>query len=130
MNVQNDSAAPPNKPVWSAICSVCKVRQAIGVACIPGMPYSDAFCQVCLQAGAIPYWAAVCNTALCGGWANVNDYWNEVVWDTLRHLNISPVDFSLDVWKDMEAQDEYFSDDELEKRTLNSGDSDAPLESL
>ena len=147
MNVQNDSDAAPGEPVmriveskpgdpaptqptWEATCSVCKVRQAIGVCSIPGMAYSDAFCQTCLQAGAIPYWAAVCNTALCGGWAQVNEYWDAVVWDTLRHLNISPVDFSLDVWEDMEAQDEYFSEEEMAKRTIDSGDSDAPLKSL
>ena len=112
-------------------CAVCSSRQAIAVCCIPGMPYSDAFCRECLVAGAIPYWAAVCNTALCGGWAHTNEYWDAVVWDTLRHLNISPVDFSLDVWEDMQAQDEYFSEEETKKRTIDLGDlPDAPLESL
>ena len=109
-------------------CCVCHERQAIGVCCIPGMAYSDAFCQACLAAGAIPYWAAVCNTALCGGWGQTADYWDEVIWATLIYLNISPVDFSLDVRKDMEEQDKYFSEEEQEKRTLDLGGFDAPLD--
>ncbi len=91
-------------------CSVCRKKAAVGVCCIPGMPYSDAFCKTCLQAGAIPYWAAVCNTAICGGWGQTASWWDEVVWATLIYLNISPVDFSLDVWAEIEDMGNSFEE--------------------
>lgn len=82
------------------ICEVCDEREAIGVAAVPGVPYSAAFCQECLTAGALPYWIAVSNTALAGGdlgLAGTVDWWQEVVGDTLKWLGKTREQFDIDV---------------------------------
>lgn len=89
------------------ICEVCSERDAIGVASLPGIPMSSAFCRECLQAGAIPYWAAVANTACCGGWESVNAGWKKVVEDTLRHVGKTSDQFLDDLEKEMKELEEY-----------------------
>lgn len=84
-------------------CECCEeVKPIVGVASIPGMPISIAWCRNCLESGAIPYWAAVANTAMCGGLDNCNDEWKKIVTDTLFYFGKSIDDFAVDVDKDKE----------------------------
>lgn len=83
-------------------CNVCSERDAIGVAAIPGIPMSVAWCRECIQSGAIPYWAAVANTAIINGMEYAAEWWHEVVDDTLRWLGKSREEFDADVAVSME----------------------------
>jgi hypothetical protein len=67
-------------------CEVCNDRPSIGVAAIPGMPVSVAWCRECLTAGAIPWWALVANTSLIGGRQHAAPWWAAVIEATCRHL--------------------------------------------
>lgn len=75
-------------------CECCNVNKAIGVASIPGIPMSIAWCRPCLDAGAIPMWAAVCNTAMAGGYEHAAPWWREVVDDTLAYFGVTMEDFN------------------------------------
>jgi hypothetical protein len=68
---------------------------------------SSAYCVECLQAGAVPYWAAVANTAACGGWEGVHEVWKEIVEATLKHLGKTSEQFLDDVEKDIREMDAY-----------------------
>jgi|HubBroStandDraft_5_1064220.scaffolds.fasta_scaffold23187_6 hypothetical protein len=35
------------------MCEVCRKNMSIGVACVPGVPYSASYCVECLQAEAV-----------------------------------------------------------------------------
>jgi hypothetical protein len=48
-------------------CEVCKQEPAVGVACVPGIPYSAAYGRNCLQQGADPYEIVRANIACCNG---------------------------------------------------------------
>lgn len=37
-------------------CETCGSPNSIGVACVPGVPYSAAYCQTCLRNNAHPEW--------------------------------------------------------------------------
>lgn len=78
-------------------CDTCEERESIGVAAIPGMPMSVAWCQECLQSGAIPWWAAVGNTAIIGGLVNAAEWWVEIVEATLKHLDRTKEEFEGEV---------------------------------
>ena len=91
----------PTEPHDWVKCETCETRNAIGVAAVPGVPYSAAFCQECIKAGAAPYWIVVRNTALIGGLDNAADWWKNVVAATLNHLGKSSVDFAADVAADI-----------------------------
>jgi hypothetical protein len=82
------------------ICEVCKNNEGIGVASVPGVPYSAAYCRECLQADAHPLGIVVCNTAMCGGLNECAPWWIEIVEHTLSHLKISKEDFNKMVAKD------------------------------
>ena len=71
----------------------------MGVACIPYMPMSIAWCQACLHAGVIPYWAAVANTAMCGGLPNTNEGWRSLVELSVPYHGKSMETFLVDVAK-------------------------------
>lgn len=83
-------------------CECCKLEPSIGVACIPGMPISIAWGKKCLEAQIIPYWAAVANTAMCGGLAETGDGWQELVFATLEYFKTDYMTFSLDVAWDIQ----------------------------
>jgi hypothetical protein len=48
-------------------CDVCGTGKSIGVACVPAVPISVAYCKKCLNHGAHPYGILRTNVALCGG---------------------------------------------------------------
>lgn len=75
-------------------CETCETTNAIGVASVPGIPYSAAYCASCLKANAHPWWLVVGNTADIGGLDDAADWWVEVVEDTCRHLGRSMSEFN------------------------------------
>jgi hypothetical protein len=80
-------------------CEVCKKEQAVGVCCVPGVPYSAAYCKTCLDANAHPYFIVVANTACIGGLEHSAPWWQDIVRDTLVHLGKTPEEFKADVDK-------------------------------
>ena len=87
-------------------CEVCNERESIGVCCVPGVPYSAAYCRECLAAGAQPYHILVANTACCSGLEHCNDYWKKVVDTTLQYIGKSEEEFQADVALSIKDMDE------------------------
>lgn len=87
-------------------CDVCDTNEPVGVACVPGVPMSVAYCQACLQANAHPWWALVNTTAMCGGLDKMVDEWRFMVEDTCKHLGKSMAEFNADVVKSVEMLNE------------------------
>lgn len=99
------------------MCEVCESEVAVGVAAMPGVPYSAAYGRRCLDANAHPYLILVANTALmAGGYPEADDdpltrtadWWQEMVQNTLDHLQIEREEFDSDVTQallDMQAEE-------------------------
>ena len=88
-------------------CEVCNVRDSVAVASVPGVPYSAAYCVECAAVGAVPWWIAVGNTAVMGGYENAYEYWQEIVDVTIAHLGRTREEFDKEVAADIEAMDSY-----------------------
>ena len=97
------------------LCDCCRKEPAIGVAAMPGMPMSIAWCMKCLDAQVIPYWAAVANTAMIGGMDGAAPWWCEVVERTLAYFSKDRAEFENEVLSEIKA---------MEKR-LGEGSDDA-----
>jgi len=67
------------------ICEVCNKNKAIGVASVPGVPLSVAYCKECLMANSHPMYVLIANTALCGKLENCNEWWRKIVMDSIKH---------------------------------------------
>lgn len=67
------------------ICSVCKKNKAIGVAAVPMVPMSVAYCRECLEANSHPMYVLIANTAGAGGLEHANEAWKQMVMDSLKH---------------------------------------------
>lgn len=67
------------------ICESCNKNEAIGVACVPGVPYSAAYCIECLKANSNPMHILIANTACCGGLEHCNEWWKQIVDMSLKH---------------------------------------------
>lgn len=78
-------------------CEVCGKKEAIGVACVPFVPYSASYCQQCLSMNAHPWWILVGNTALCGSYKGCSEEWKQMVKDTCKHLHRSMWRFKIEV---------------------------------
>jgi hypothetical protein len=90
-------------------CDVCGVNPQIGVAAIPGVPMSVAYCEECLRANAHPYGIMVINTAMIsGGLEEAAEWWREMVDDTLRHLGKTRAQFDLDVELERREMNDFF----------------------
>lgn len=97
----------PNLTLPELTCEVCGNEPAVGVAAVPGVPYSAAYGRECLHANAHPYGILIANTAMIvWGYvdgdvddplANTADWWQQMVRDTLRHLDLSEEDFRREV---------------------------------
>lgn len=81
------------------ICEVCNKNEAIGVACVPGVPISSAYCNECLKANAHPINILIINTAMIGGLDLSIDEWREMVFDTLKYMGKSLEWFNQEVDK-------------------------------
>lgn len=88
------------------LCDVCNKNESVGVACVPGVPISMAYCRECLQVNAHPYYVLVANTAMCGGLDQMNDEWKGMVTDTCKHLGKTIEQFNLDVQDDIKKLEE------------------------
>jgi hypothetical protein len=84
------------------LCEVCSKNVAVGVAAVPGLPCSAAYCAECLAADAHPYYLVVANTACCGGLKKCAPWWQDLVQQTLTHLGKTEEEFNKDVEKDIE----------------------------
>lgn len=103
-------------------CEVCKKNQAVGVACVPGVPYSAAYCKECLEANAHPYFIMVGNTACIGGLEHAHPEWAEMVRCTLVHIGKTQEEFDKDVAeaiKNEEALSQYSMMDPRDIEALN-----------
>lgn len=89
------------------ICEVCNANTSIGVACVPGIPASAAYCAVCLRANAHPWDYLVANTAMLGGLEHSAPWWREMVEDTCKHLGKTQQQFDAEVTASMIQMDEY-----------------------
>jgi hypothetical protein len=87
-------------------CDCCGDEPAVGVAAIPFIPMSISWGHKCLTAGIIPYWAAVANTACCGGYDQTNEMWRELVADTLAYFDKTMEEFLADVERDGAEMDQ------------------------
>lgn len=79
------------------ICETCQANNAVAVRSVPGIPYSAAYCDACLRAGAHPWWLIVGNTADLGGLDGAASWWCGVVTDTILHLGKTIDQFNADV---------------------------------
>lgn len=104
-------------------CEVCRKNESVGVASVPGMPVSAAYCLECLKANAHPYELVVFNTATCGGLDNMVEEWKSLVRDTLQHLGKSPEEFErcvskvLEELEDLPEVDDHWLDPENEEES-------------
>jgi ribosomal protein S27AE len=87
------------------LCDCCHDEPAVGVASIPYIAMSIAWGSKCLEAGVIPYWAAVANTVACAGFEETSGDWQELVRLTLDYFGKSMDDFLAEVARDMEEMD-------------------------
>lgn len=82
-------------------CQCCDNEPAVGVASIPGVPMSIAWGRKCLDAQVVPYWVAVANSAMIGGYDQAAEWWKETVEDTLAYFDKSMEQYLADVAADM-----------------------------
>ncbi len=78
-------------------CDVCGSNKAIGVAAIPFIPMSAAFCEPCLKAEAYPWRILLANSWAMGGLDNACEEWKEMVKSTCKHLNKTMDEFVVDL---------------------------------
>jgi hypothetical protein len=78
-------------------CEVCGLRPSVGVACVPGVPYSAAYCRECLAVNAHPWGILIANTACLDGLEHAASWWVEMVDDTCKHLGRTRETFELEV---------------------------------
>lgn len=73
-----------NNSKENLICEVCNINEAIGVAAIPGIPMSVAYCKDCLEKDSHPLWALIANTACCNDLEHCAEWWKEIVRHSLK----------------------------------------------
>lgn len=78
-------------------CETCQHDNAIGVASVPGIPYSAAYCEACIKANAHPWWLLVANTADIGRLEDSADWWQQMVHDTCARLGRTVDQFNAEV---------------------------------
>ena len=78
-------------------CDCCGKEKPVGVASLPGIPVSIAWCPKCLAADVIPYEYLVGNTAMIGNMEKAAPWWMELVDRTLAYFDIDRDKFNEDV---------------------------------
>ncbi len=89
------------------ICNVCKTNRAIGVAAVPGVPISVAYCRECLKANSHPMYVLIANTVCAGGLENTIEEWKQMVLDSLRYQGKTLEWFNEQVEEGIKSMDEY-----------------------
>jgi len=87
------------------ICDACGKNKAVGVACVPMVPCSMAYCRECLQHNSHPMNVLIANTACIGGLDNANEAWRQMVIDSLKHQGKTLDWFNEQVAKELEGGD-------------------------
>lgn len=89
-------------------CECClQEKELVGVASLPAMPMSIAWCKDCLAADVIPFWAAVVNTASMNGLDGTNDWWKDLVERSLIYHNKTKEEFDEEVAKSIADLENY-----------------------
>lgn len=70
-------------------CDVCHEHKAIGVAAVPGIPCSVAYCKHCLDANSHPMHLLVVATALMGGLEYGAIWWQAMVQDSIKDQDVT-----------------------------------------
>lgn len=83
-------------------CEVCHDEPAVAVCAVPGVAWSAAYGERCLQAGAHPWWIMVGNTMIIGGLEHANGEWREMVMRTCAHLGKTMDEFERAVREEYE----------------------------
>lgn len=83
---------------------MCAAPEVLGVAAMPGIPISVAYCQSCLTANAHPLKLVIINTALYGGYDESAGWWQQLVDDTLEYLRYPRDLFDIRVQKAIQAE--------------------------
>jgi hypothetical protein len=87
------------------ICDACKKNEAVGVACVPAVAMSCAYCKPCLEANNHPMWILTANTACIGGLDKSADFWREMVMDSLKAQGKTLEWFNAEVAREMAEMD-------------------------
>jgi hypothetical protein len=94
-------------------CETCGTeKNIVGVASVPGVPYSAAYCRDCLEANAHPWWVLVSNTASCGGLEKMHEAWVDMVDCTCARLDKTREQFNEEVAVAIRDLNEWTPDDE------------------
>lgn len=79
-------------------CETCQRYYAIGVASVPGIPYSAAYCDGCIKANAHPWWLLVANQCDIDEPLGLTaQWWQQMVHDTCVHLGRTIDEFKAEV---------------------------------
>ena len=71
------------------ICQCCNREPAVGVASIPGVPMSIAWCQACIRAEVVPVWVCEFWRDMADGQRNALAPWaHELINSTLAYFAI------------------------------------------
>ena len=90
-------------------CDTCGKSPIRGVAAIPFIPMSVAYCQECLSANAHPWWALVANQAcIRDPLEDSHPEWQQMVADTCAHLGKTREQFDADVAESIAKEQEAF----------------------
>jgi hypothetical protein len=89
-------------------CETCQKEPPVAVVCVPGVPYSAAYCESCLAANAHPWPILVANTACIGGLDMAHEGWRALVRDTCAHLGRTLAEFESEVARSIVELDEYY----------------------
>lgn len=82
---------------WHVKCETCQQNDAVGVAAVPGIPYSAAYCDDCLRANAHPWWVLIANqTMIDEPFETTADWWQTLVHATCKTHNMMVSDWNHD----------------------------------
>lgn len=101
-------------------CETCQKNNAIGVAAVPGIPYSAAYCDTCLHANAHPWWVLIANQcAIDLPLGLTAQWWQQMVHDTCEHLGRTLEEFKAEVLEASIDEDEamYWRNEDDERQS-------------
>jgi pentatricopeptide repeat protein len=101
-------------------CEVCNKNEPVGVACVPGVPYSAAYCEECIRAKAHPIGILMAQCACAGRYDHCAEYFQQMVTDTCEHINYEMSAFLTGVQSmihDMDSYEEPPEEEEVDNDT-------------
>lgn len=106
----------PKNNKGKLICEVCLQNEAIGVASVPGIPYSAAYCTECLKANAHPWRILVAEVSCLGGLEYATEWFKLMVEGTCKRLGKTIEEFTRDVEEANRLFDQYMEQHPESKR--------------